>query len=168
MKNVLPAFPRCLLNNGAAFAHIPLHALLAGPVRHFFASSAFSRAAPLARPGSRIAPVQWLPWRRRPLPLLDCAVSSSLQCQTESEQVSPELTLPSCLERGELTMHLYSTTAAEDQHPCKFPHKLSVYRRTAASFNYHWHVLNVNLFICTLTILPSQEYAGTIFSWVKH
>lgn len=37
-KRVLRAFLRCLSNNGAAHPHIPLHALLVGPVSHFFFS----------------------------------------------------------------------------------------------------------------------------------
>lgn len=67
MKKVLHAFLRCLLNKGAAYPHIPLHALLVGPVSHFFLWPV-KRAAPLALPGSQPALAPWLLWRRRPLP----------------------------------------------------------------------------------------------------
>lgn len=48
-EKVLCAFLRCLLNNGAAYSHIPLHALLVWPVSHFSPSSGPLKSCP---PGS--------------------------------------------------------------------------------------------------------------------
>lgn len=121
MKKVLCAFLRCLWNNGAAYPHIPLHALLVGPVTHFFFSLRPVKDLPppsWARSGSQPAPVRWLPGRRHP----PATVPSSYWCQTNgrrSRMDSSELTKLSCWKHlpeeacsPRILHHLYSSWAA--------------------------------------------------------
>lgn len=67
----------------ATYPHIPLHALLAGPVSHFFSLSGLLKSCP---PGSiRVAtcPSAAVAMATSPPATFDCAVPSSWQCHTK-------------------------------------------------------------------------------------